>query len=252
MELTGLNTKALGHSFVYLQEVDSTNNYLKERVHELPHGAAVVAAHQSAGKGRQGKQWQDEPGEVMAISILFKEACQDIALLPLQSGMAACQAVRDLYGLPAQIKWPNDLILDGKKLSGILCESVYFHQQWAAISGIGINLNQTQESFDRAGLEYATSLGIHLGRHLEMLDLAAQVLNQLEHYYTMPFEEMLPLYCERCITLDRQVRVIRNGQTQVGQALTVDNQGNLVCLIDGQKVAVRSGEASVRGLYGYV
>lgn len=252
MELTGLTTKHLGRPFFSLQEVDSTNTFLKDRAWELPHGAAVVAEHQTAGKGRRGRSWQDQPGETLALSVLLKEACQDIALLPLQVGLAACEAIRALYGAPAAIKWPNDLILGGKKLSGILCESCYQDQTWAAVAGIGINLNQEQESFDQAGLIYATSLKLQLGRPLKSLQLAAELLNQLEHYYSMPFEEMLPLYRQRCITLGRQVRVLYGGEQLEGEALTVDHAGNLICRIGGQERAIRSGEASVRGLYGYI
>ena len=261
------NTKLIGKNLLWLEQVDSTNTYLKDRCAVLAHGTAVYTDCQTAGKGRRGNQWNGSdialhPGANLALSFLLKDvSVADMGLLPLICAMAVRRAIQNLTGKPVQIKWPNDMILDGKKLCGILCESRISAgsgegQALCAICGIGVNLAQEQADFDKMGLPHAISLKLGTGKIFSPQQAAFSILEQFEQLYDRyrreGFPAMLPEYREACITLGRQVRVIQEEKTREGTALDITPEGELLCSIDGVQQVIRSGEASVRGLYGYI
>ena len=131
---------------IHLESVDSTNEYLKRRGALLPDGTVVVADHQTAGKGRLGRSWQDAPGQSLLASWLLKSLQGDaLLLLPLAAGMAVLDALDSLGAQGAALKWPNDIVAqrDGRcrKLAGILCEH-RVGQQSFSVCGIGGNLLQ--------------------------------------------------------------------------------------------------------------
>lgn len=261
------NTKQIGQNLIWLDRVDSTNTYLKNRCHELPHGTAAFTDCQTAGKGRRGNQWNGsdakvQPGSNLALSFLLKDVTvEDMGILPLICALAVRRAVLALTGAPAGIKWPNDMILKGKKLCGILCESrIAAHdgqgEAFCAICGIGVNLTQNQQDFDALNLPHAISLLLACGRVFKPEKVTAAILEAFEQAYLRYREEGFPAllqeYREGCVTLGRQVRVIWDQQIKEGVALDISPKGELVCSIEGAVHTVRSGEASVRGLYGYI
>lgn len=132
-----LHTKWCGKHWIHLDEVTSTNDYLKQG--DFPDGTAVIADRQTAGKGRQGKTWSEAPvGQAMYLSVLFHSMkISDMGLLPLLCGLAAARSL----GAAARIKWPNDVLLGEKKVCGILCESKI---QKGSVSAICGNRDQSQ------------------------------------------------------------------------------------------------------------
>lgn len=251
-QLLGLDTKWCGRHLIRLQEVDSTNEYLKKG--DFPDGTAVIADRQTAGKGRLGKNWSGAPaGQALYLSVLFHSMkVDDMGLLPLLCGLAA---VRSL-GKKTLIKWPNDIVLDQKKICGILCESRIQGGQVLAICGLGVNLGQPASFFAQNDLPHATSLLASIGRSLSVPEAAARLLNALEpileRYKREGFAPFLQEYSSRCITLGRPVQVVLEEKTVQAQAVSIAPDGSLVCQKDGESFCVRAGEASVRGLYGYV
>lgn len=250
-------------NLIRLKQVDSTNTYCKDHCTALSHGSAVFTDCQTAGRGRRGNRWdggEHIPGQNLALSFLLKDAkIEDMGILPLLCALAVRRAVKAMTDEDAWIKWPNDMILHGKKLCGILCESRITAGQesgLSAICGIGINLTQEQADFDRMGLPHATSLRLCTGKIFSPEEVTVAILEQFaqvyEQYRSEGFSAMLPEYREGCITLGKQVRVIRGEETKEGTALDITSDGELLCLIDGEEQIIRSGEASVRGLYGYV
>lgn len=137
----------------YLEQVDSTNNWAKAHLAGLAHLDAVYAASQTAGKGRLGRSWQNAGQEGLYYTIVCKAPLADPASLPLLASLAAAGALKELFGLCCQIKWPNDLLAGGKKLCGILCEAT----PEGIVCGIGVNLWQSEEFFAARGLPHATS-----------------------------------------------------------------------------------------------
>lgn len=251
-QLPGLDTKWCGRNFIRLDEVDSTNEYLKKG--DFPDGTAVIAGRQTAGKGRLGRNWSSAPdGQALYLSVLFHSMkIDDMGLLPLLCGLAA---VRSL-GEETVIKWPNDIVLDRKKICGILCESRIQGGQVLAVCGIGVNLSQPASFFMQNDLPHATSLLASSGRRMTAQEAAAKLLNALEpileQYKREGFEPFLREYCGRCITLGRPVQVALEQKTVQAQAVSIAPDGSLVCQKGGETFQIRAGEASVRGLYGYV
>ena len=147
----------------YLPECGSTNAYVKEHFEEFGPVAAVYTQNQTAGRGRLGRSWVNAEGKALYYTVAIKEPLAQPATLPLLASLAVRRQLQLRYGVDCQIKWPNDLLLNGKKIVGILCESVsygYQQQGRGILCGIGINLAQPQSYFDAADLPHGTSLAL--------------------------------------------------------------------------------------------
>ena len=236
-----------------LPEADSTNLYCKAHLSQMGHFDAVWTTCQTAGRGRRGHVWQNAPGAALYYTILFKEPLADPACLPLASGLAAARALEECFGVECALKWPNDLLLGGKKAVGILCEGF----GGAFVSGIGVNLSQTGEFFAAAGLPHGVSVAGHLGHPLppdaprqlaEALSRRFTADEDLQRFYREGFAPLRGAYTARCVNLGRQVW-FEGGE---GVAETVDEQGRLVVAAQGGLRHVLSGDVSVKGIYGRV
>ncbi|MFA9381637.1 MAG: biotin--[acetyl-CoA-carboxylase] ligase [Acetanaerobacterium sp.] len=255
--LDGLHTRWLGRPFAHFEELSSTNDYLKENARALPHGAAVTADHQTAGRGRSGKAWQEGARDGLALSVLLKPpSVHHTQLLPLVCALAVKSALYRLSIPGAGIKWPNDIVVNGKKVCGILCEGVVSGQEAYAVCGMGINVMQDASTFAARALPFATSLYAESGRRYEIDKVAAAVLDALERYYDRlldaGFDALCDEYMNSCVTIDKEVRVIQNGAVREGRAVGLARSGALLVTLDGVLTEINAGEASVRGLYGYV
>lgn len=239
---------------IRLEQTGSTNRYLKEHSSALPDRTVCYTDCQREGRGRLGRGWEVPPHTSLALSLLlFPRGV--FRPLPLVCAVAASRAIEQAAGLPAYIKWPNDIVCSNRKVCGILCESGTQEGRPYAVAGLGINLTQTAQDMDRAGLPHAASLAMLTGKTVPVDDMAARLIaeldNALDTLVGEGLEALLPAYRRACITLGRPVRVL--GQTEwCGRAVDVDAQGNLLVEADGVTRAVGSGEVSVRGLYGYV
>lgn len=254
--LEELGTKRFGKNFLYLESVDSTNNYLKEHASKLEDGTVVIAGRQLAGRGAGKHSWTDSESGTLAMSLLIKGiSLSYMPQLPLISGLAIARALKAVTGGEFRIKWANDVLCNSKKLCGILCESQIFGEEIVAVCGFGINIGQDQSFFDQHGLAYATSLKLEFGKNYSRYAIASAILNALEPLYdrlsSVGFDALRNEYIKHCYTVGKQVRILMPEGQREGLALTIDSDGSLVCNIDGQLVNIRAGEASVRGLYGY-
>lgn len=169
-----------------LDEVDSTNSYVRKRVGELEDGVLVVARRQTAGRGRRGRVWVSPPGVNFTGSVLFKRLADGFHAGCLL-GVAALASLRELApGLPVYLKWPNDLYVEDRKLAGLLCESVGIEggRITAVVAGIGINVNLPEEAL-RAIDQPATSLLAETGKAFD-LDVVSERLDaHLAEYYRL-------------------------------------------------------------------
>jgi BirA family biotin operon repressor/biotin-[acetyl-CoA-carboxylase] ligase len=250
-----LTTAWLGRSLELFEEIDSTNEYLKREAQRLPHGAAVIASRQNAGKGRAGRGWQS--GGLMASFLMHGLNPERISALPLVAGLAVVKALEKLTGKKVfDLKWSNDVLFGGQKLAGILCESRISGSSAFAVTGIGVNLTQTREELESLGLVYAASIKTATGESPEILTLAHGIFNEFEPlfeiYAESGFEALKRSYKKRCVTIGREIRVI-SGETELkGIASNITGEGGLVLDTPNGVVVVNAGEASVRGLYGYL
>ena len=173
--------------------------------------------------------------------------------------MAVCDAVEQVCGLRPGIKWPNDVILDGRKLCGILTE-LELEGETAAlryvVAGIGVNLSQSAEDFGPEVAPVAISLAQALGkapRRAEMAAALLDALDKLDRDFPGQWDNWLERYRADCITVGRQIKVLRGQEERIGTAVGVDDTFALVVRwADGSEEALSSGEVSVRGLLGYV
>ena len=257
---TVLSTRWLGSQVDYFYETDSTNRQARKMAEEgAPHGTLVAADCQSKGRGRRGRAWASPHGTGVWMSFVLRPALSPVkaSMLTLVAGMAVVEGVRQISGLSSQIKWPNDAVIDGKKICGILTEmSTEEDAIRYVVVGIGINVNT--ESFPPEISGTAASLKMFLGHELKRSALIGAVLKSFEQYYSrfMEYGDMTGLmeeYNKMLANRGRKVRVSDPRSAYEGTALGIDKEG---CLLvkkqDGSVSAVISGEVSVRGIYGYV
>lgn len=247
---------------LYLEEVDSTNSYLKRVALEgAPHGFAVVADCQTAGRGRSGRTFLSPKGKGVFLSILLRPTLMPQDLLPVTalSAVAMCDAVERTCGLRPQIKWTNDLILNGKKLAGILTEMALEGETGmvqSLVIGAGINVHHTAQDFTPEVAALATSIQAETGKAISRSRLAAEMLlalDQLGESLGGDLSGYLAAYRRDCITIGRQVQLLWRENRETVEAVDVDEQFGLVVRhADGRMEVIRSGEVSVRGLAGYV
>ena len=245
-----------------LETVDSTNNYLKRTALEgCAHGTVVLSDEQTGGRGRQGRSFLSPRGSGLYLSVLLRPSCAPSALshVTAMAAVATCDAVEQVLGVRPGIKWTNDLVLEGKKLCGILTE---LSVEWESntleylIIGIGINCNQKQEDFPEELREKATSLALALGTPVDRTKLAAALIQNLERLSREILtgkQHWIAQYARDCITIGRQVKILRGSDCRYGTATGIDENGALLVRYDsGETGVVFTGEVSVRGLGGYV
>lgn len=255
-----LETEVFGQVIYDDTEVVSTNLIAKDKAREgAPEGTLIIADAQTGGKGRLGKGWESPAGVGVWMSMIARPKIppQDVSVITLVTGLAICKAIREATSLPAYIKWPNDIVVNGKKVCGILTEmSAEMDQVNYVIIGIGVNVNTIE--FPKELHEIASSLKIESGKSHRRKDIVATLLKSFEIYYQAylegrSLEGMLDEYKALCITLQRDVRVISKDETYWAKPLDIDKTGSLIVeKEDGEVAVVLSGEVSVRGVYGYV
>lgn len=255
-----LKTNWAGQNLLYYEETDSTNTQAKRLGEEgAVHGTLVVAGRQSAGKGRRGKMWTSPPGSSIYMSILLRpEMPPDKApMLTLVMAYAAALAIQDQEEIGAKIKWPNDLVLNKKKICGILTEmSAEVDYINYVVIGIGINANT--ESFPAELADTATSLRIESGDAVCRARLIAGVMERFEQCYEAFIEagDLAPFvdgYNDILVNCNREVRILEPGRERNAISGGIDNAGRLLVEYeDGTTEAIFAGEVSVRGIYNYV
>lgn len=252
---------SMGSTLICREETDSTNPELcRARKGGAGHGTVAVAETQTAGKGRRGRSWESEPGVNLYFSILLlpEAEASRASMLTLVMALAVARAAEEL-GLPVQIKWPNDVVVNGKKVCGILTE-LFFEPEgrYYVVIGTGINVNQT--TFPEEISASATSLRNESreGRPFDREALLARVLRLFEADYERFLSDgdlrgLRPEYEAYLVNRGAAVRVEDPVGAWTGTALGIDDGGELlVRCSDGGVETVYAGEVSVRGIYGYV
>ena len=259
MELKTLETAWAGKTCLCFDTLDSTNDYgkiLSEK--QKVHGTLIVADTQTAGKGRRGRAWQSPKGSSVSMSLCLepKLPTERAAGLTLVMALSVASAIEEMTGEKAMIKWPNDIVLNGKKICGILTEMFLREKDYVVIIGVGINVNILE--FPPEIRNIATSLCLECGEKISREDLMKATMKHFESFYEKyevsgDFSLLKGQYEKRLVNRNSQVRVLDQKEPFEGIAKGIDELGNLLVLCeDGQLKSVCSGEVSVRGLYGYV
>ena len=254
-------TAVVGRYLRCFDEIDSTNSYVKRIALEgAPNGTVVLADAQTAGRGRMNRTFQSPKGRGIYLTVLLRPELPPERLLPVTAlaGVAVCDAVEALCGVRPGLKWPNDPVLAGRKLCGILTELGTDPAGGLYLAlGIGINVLQTEEDFPPELRTMAGSLAM-AGHPVSREALTAALITALDRLYGALGQEnladWLAAYRRDCVNLGKTVQLIRpDGSRQMAEAIGIDDWfGLTVRYPDGREETIRSGEVSVRGLYGYV
>jgi BirA family biotin operon repressor/biotin-[acetyl-CoA-carboxylase] ligase len=246
-----LNTHDLGQRLHCSEELPSTNDRARELAEAgAEHGEVVIAESQTAGRGRRGRSWSSPPGQNLYLSVILRPSLppQRAPELTLVASVAACDACRKA-GVDAGIKWPNDLLVDGRKVAGILTElSAEADAVHWVILGIGVNLNSTLEDLPEDLREVATSLAIEREQPVPRALFAAALLSELEQWLDLHaaegFGPIRDAWRERSVTLGREVRVDGDRGEIAGVAVDIDDSGAL--LVRGRAGVTRVVAGDVR------
>lgn len=259
LELEQLETAWAGKTCLCFDSMESTQNYGKELGKKEPvHGTLILAEEQTAGRGRRGRSWQSEKGANIAMSLCLepKLRTEHAAGLTLVMALAVAEGIKKVTGREPQIKWPNDIVLSGRKICGILTEMCFKDGGYIVVIGVGINVNNTGFPEDIKGT--ASSLKLETGAETSREALIASVMECFEKYYEIYEQtEDLTLLKEQYESMlankNREVNVLDPKEPYKGTAKGINSAGNLIVVCeDGTEKEVYSGEVSVRGIYGYV
>ena len=245
----GLYTRVVGQRILFFQEVGST---MDEAVRQARlggvEGTTVVAESQTTSRGRMGRKWVSRPGNLY-LTVLLYPTLSHLPGISAIGSVATVRAIRKTTGLDARIKWPNDVLLDGRKVAGILVESAVAGQDVAyAVLGIGVNVAlDTGEVAEISS--FATSLAEALGEAIEREDLLRRVLQELDALYVQlkdggaPWDEWRGLMD----TLGQRVRVTWQSESVEGVAEDLDDLGNLLLRVDnGRMITLTAGDVSLQ------
>lgn len=242
-----LKDKNIGKEILYFPEIDSTNVFLKNN--DFPHGTVVLAGSQTAGKGRRGNIWLDKEGESLLFSLVLDNSQISINTFTLVLGLAVIKTARKYVpGDILKIKWPNDIILNGKKLGGILCEQ----EKNKLIVGIGLNIYNT----DLEGIVASWTSFKRENIDIDVNSFFVELLLKIEIYYDnfkkYDFQYFINDYRDFCVNLNKEV-YFRNGEELINAfAKDVSEDGSLLVVKDGVEERLYSGTVSIRGKDGYI
>jgi BirA family biotin operon repressor/biotin-[acetyl-CoA-carboxylase] ligase len=249
----GLQTRFVGRNVVYLAEIGSTNEEARRLAEAgAPEGTLVITDHQTAGRGRLSRHWEAPPGSSLLMSLLFRPALAppQVQRLTMIAGLTLLDAIEDRTGLQPALKWPNDVVVDGAKVAGILTEvSLTGNRIDHAVVGVGLNVNLDPRALPGDLLVPATSLAQALGRPVARLPLLWTFLRGMEARYLALQAGHAPHgpWAERLVTLGRPVVVSSDTTLLEGVTEGVDADGALlVRLADGGLRTVLAGDVSLR------
>ena len=259
--MSRMETKWAGQKVYFRKETESTNEDAKYLAEEgMDHGSLVVADAQTGGKGRRGRSWVSPAGESISMSLLLRPdfSPDKASMLTLLMAVSVAEVISGLYqDLKVSIKWPNDVLVNERKVCGILTEMSaepdFIHH---VIIGVGVNVNQTH--FPPEVEEIATSIRLAHGEMIDRAQIIVNVMSYFEYYYgifaeRLDVSDFVHIYDSYLINRGRRVRVLDPKGEYEGTAQGINDKGELIVnLPDGSSTTVASGEVSVRGIYGYV
>lgn len=250
-------TEFVGKKVFYFDKIDSTNKVAKET--KCCDGDLFISDMQTNGRGRMGKNWLSPSGCGIWMSIVLypRIDMEKIMQVSLVAGISVCESLNNMYGIDCKIKWPNDIVCEGKKICGILVETKTEEKNvLKVIVGIGVNVNN--ETFPDELSDLAVSLKQITGKKQKRVDIVNYILRCFEKNYKLLFcenksELIIDKYKKKCINIGKKVVSFGKNGKICGTAVDISSAGELIILEDnGKKTTVNSGEVSVRGIYGYI
>ncbi len=252
-------TKWVGTEICYFDVTDSTNTQAKSLGEgDAPNGTLVVAGKQESGRGRRGRSFESPAGTGIFMTLLLRPEIepQNASMLTLVSALAVAKGIEHMVDLPVQIKWPNDIVINGKKVCGILTE-MSAQMDYVNYIVIGIGINVGNEEFPEEIKEVATSIYLESGKHVNRAMLIEKIWEEFEDYYelyekTQDLSSLVKEYDSYLVNRGQKVRVLDPKEPYEGKAMGITDRGELIVDTWEARRLVSAGEVSVRGVYGYV
>ncbi len=230
------NTRRIGRKILVYKHTSSTNDiaaeYAKNKEND---GLAIFAEEQAAGRGRTGAKWLSGSCDSILCSVLLTSCKCNPELLSLACPVAVAEAVGKIAHSHAKIKWPNDIILNSKKVAGIMVESKKVNGSAAYIIGIGINCHQNKTSFPQELQTTATSIDIESGSICDRISLAKRLLSSLDHWLEVADntgKKIIDRWRKLNTLLNQRITVIYNGRKFTGNCIGVDPEKGLIVQLD--------------------
>lgn len=255
-----LHTDWVAKEVLYFDTIDSTNTKAQELAEKgYPSGTLVVADKQESGKGRRGRSWVSPSSTGIFMTLMIKPDINpnNASMLTLVAALAVAKAITSVTGEESMIKWPNDIVVNGKKVCGILTEmNAQFDYINHIVVGIGINVHN--ESFPEEISQMASSLMIEAGgKRFHRAQIIAETMSYFEQYYdtflkTQDLSALVREYDKLLVNRNKSVRVLDPKEPFDGKAMGITPKGELIVDTWESRKLVSSGEVSVRGIYGYV
>jgi BirA family biotin operon repressor/biotin-[acetyl-CoA-carboxylase] ligase len=255
-----MHTEWVAKEVLYFDTIDSTNTKAQELAEKgYQSGTLVVADKQESGKGRRGRSWVSPSGTGIFMTLMIKPDINpnNASMLTLVAALAVAKAITSVTGEEALIKWPNDIVVNGKKVCGILTEmNAQFDYINHIVVGIGINVHN--ESFPEEISQMASSLMIEAGgKRFHRAQIIAETMSYFEQYYdtflkTQDLSALVREYDKLLVNRNKSVRVLDPKEPFDGKAMGITPKGELIVDTWESRKLVSSGEVSVRGIYGYV
>jgi len=231
-----LETRRIGGNVIVYDSTSSTNDVAAEYAKNAANdGLVVFAEQQTAGRGRAGNQWQSSRADSILCSILLTESSLNGELLSLACAVATAEAIGKIGPGHANIKWPNDIILNGKKLAGILLESKVDNGRKSYIIGIGINCHQTKDSFPDQLQQTATSIDIESGSFTDRISLAKRLLTSIDHWLEATGKnstKVINRWRTLSIQLGHRVTLVFSDKKFTGNCIGIDPDKGLIVQLD--------------------
>lgn len=252
-------TKWVGTEICYFDVTDSTNTQAKSLGEgDAPNGTLVVAGKQESGRGRRGRSFESPAGTGIFMTLLLRPEIepQNASMLTLVSALAVAKGIEHMVDLPVQIKWPNDIVINGKKVCGILTE-MSAQMDYVNYIVIGIGVNVGNEEFPEEIKDVATSIYLESGKHVNRAMLIEKIWEEFEDYYelyekTQDLSSLVKEYDSYLVNRGQKVRVLDSKEPYEGKAMGITDRGELIVDTWEARRLVSAGEVSVRGVYGYV
>jgi len=244
----GLRTQIVGVNISYFASLESTQDEAAAVEDDDPEGAVFITDEQTAGRGRHGRQWEAPPGSGLLLSVQLRPSAAVCPLLGMIASLAACRAIQQTTGLAAAIKWPNDLLVNGRKVGGVLVETEFFGEDphFTAV-GVGINVNWDAISIPDAPYP-VSSLSKELGAPVSRNQLAIALLNELDRLYLAAQRGQSPYADWKALvaTLGTRVRVAVPGRFDgIAKDVTVDG-GLVVRADDSEERTFYAGDVTLQ------